>query len=74
MNPEKISEFLHRMKVDKIFRSYYHGLYDSLCLLYRRIFDKPSLVVVQSEKQWTWRIDKYSRKDKVLWNLVRRRV
>ena len=52
VNPEKISEFLHRMKVDKIFRSYYHGLYDSLRLLYRRIFDKSLLIVIQAEKHW----------------------
>ena len=30
VNPEKISEFIHRMKIDKGFRSYYHGLYDSI--------------------------------------------
>ena len=30
VNPDKISEFLHRMKVDMIFRSYYHSLYDYL--------------------------------------------
>ena len=28
-NPEKISEFLQRMKVDQKFRTYYYRLYDS---------------------------------------------
>ena len=36
VNPEKIFEFLHRMKVDKIYRSYYYVLYDSLRLLHKR--------------------------------------
>ena len=57
MNPEKISEFLHRMKVDKIFRSYYYGLYDSLRLLYRRIYDESSVIVIQAEKHWTTKLD-----------------
>ena len=34
VNPEKISEFLQRMKVDQRFTTYYYGLYDSLRLLY----------------------------------------
>ena len=57
VNPEKISEFLHRMKVDKIFRSYYYGLYDSLRLLYRRIYDESSVIVIQAEKHWTTKLD-----------------
>ena len=57
MNPEKISEFLHRMKVDKIFRSYYHGMYDSLRLLYRRIFYESLVVVIQAEKHWITKLD-----------------
>ena len=57
MNPEKISDFLHRMKVDKIFRSHYYGLYDSLRLLYRRIYDKSSVIVIQAEKHWSSKLD-----------------
>ena len=53
VNPEKISEFLHWMKVDKIFRSYYHGLYDSL----RLIFNTSSVVVIQAEKHWTTKLN-----------------
>ena len=57
VNPEKISEFPPRMKVDKIFRSYYHGLYDSIQLLYRRIYDEFLLIVIQSEKHWETKLD-----------------
>ena len=39
VNPEKISVFLQRMKVDQKFRIYYYMLYDSLRLLYRKIYD-----------------------------------
>ena len=54
MNLEKIYKFLHRMKVDMRFRSYYHGLYDSL---HKRIFDNSSLAVIQYEKKWSTKID-----------------
>ena len=57
VNPERISKFLHRMKIDSIFRTYYHGLYDFIRLLYKRIFEKHSPIVIQSEKQWSYRID-----------------
>ena len=57
MNPEKISEFLLRIKVDKIFSSYYFGLYDSLRLLYRRIYDEFSGIVIQAEKHWSSKLD-----------------
>ena len=33
VKPEKISDFLQRMKVDQRFRTYYYGLYDFLRLL-----------------------------------------
>ena len=33
VNPEKITEFLKRMERDLCFRSYYHGIYDTLRLL-----------------------------------------
>ena len=45
------------MKVDKIFRSYYYGLYDSLRLLFRRIYDEPPLNVIQAEKHWSSKLD-----------------
>ena len=57
VNPEKISEFLQRMKVDKIFRSCYFGLYDSLRLLFRRIYDKSSVIVIQAEKCWSSKLN-----------------
>ena len=57
VNLEKISEFLHRMKVDKIFRSYYYGLYDSLRLLNRSIYNKSSVIVIQAERHWTNKLD-----------------
>ena len=53
----KITEFLLRMKDDQKFQSYYHGLYDSLQLLYKQIFDRPSLVVIQAEKKLASKID-----------------
>ena len=53
VNPEKISEFLQRMRVDQRFRIYYYGLYDSLRFLYRRIYDEQPLVVVQAYKHWS---------------------
>ena len=59
MNIEKISEFLHKMKVDKVFRYYYHdGLYDSISLLYRRIYDESLLIVIQAEKHWKTKHDR----------------
>ena len=45
------------MKDDQKFQSYYHGLYDSLQLLYKQIFDRPSLVVIQAEKKLASKID-----------------
>ena len=57
VNLEKITEFLLRMKTDMRFRYYYNGLYDSLRLLHKRIFDSPSLVVIQAEKKWSPKLD-----------------
>ena len=37
------------MKVDQRFRTYYYGLYGSLRLLYRRIYDETPVTVVQAE-------------------------
>ena len=48
VNPNRISEFRHRMKIDQKFRTYYYGLYDSLRLLYRRIYDESSVMVIQA--------------------------
>ena len=44
------------MKIDNLYRTYYHSLYDSLDLLYRRIFKKHSPIVIQWEKQWSSKI------------------
>ena len=57
MKPEKISEFLRRMKADQKFRSYYYGLYDSSRLLYRRIYDKSPVTVILVEKHWSSKLD-----------------
>ena len=57
MNPEKIIEFLERMQKDASFRSYYHGNYDALRLLYKRIFGLISLVVIDAEKKWSLKLD-----------------
>ena len=46
INPENISEFLQRKRVDQRFRTYFYGLYDSLRLLYRRIYDARLVGVV----------------------------
>ena len=53
VNLEKINEFLLRMKMDMRFQAYYHSLHDSLQLLQSRIFESPSLVVIQVEKKWS---------------------
>ena len=57
VNPEKISEFLQRMKVDQKFRIYYYMLYDSLRLLYRKIYDESPVTVIQTEKHWPSKLD-----------------
>ena len=57
VNPEKISEFLQRLKDDQKFRTYYHGLYDSLRLLYRRIYDESLVRVIQAEKRRSSKLD-----------------
>ena len=45
------------MKKDSRFRSYYHGVYDAVRLLYKRIFYISSVVVVESEKKWTTKLE-----------------
>ena len=57
VNPEKISEFLQRMKVDQRCRTYYYGLYASLRLLYRRQYDETPVTVVQAKKHWSSKLD-----------------
>ena len=52
-----ISEFLHRMKIDQRFRTYYYGLYDSLRLLFRRSYDVTPVTVVQAEKHWSQKLN-----------------
>ena len=59
MNPKKSSEFLQRMKVDQKFKSYYYGLYDSLRLLYRRIYYESLVTVIQAEKDWSRKLDHF---------------
>ena len=57
VNPEKIADFLRRMKGDQKFRTYYYRLYDSLRLLYRGIYDKSPVTVIQAEKHWSSKFD-----------------
>ena len=57
VNPEKISEFLNRMKTDSRFRGYYHSVYDAVRLLHKRIFDEPSEVIEESEKHWSSKLE-----------------
>ena len=45
------------MKTDLYFQNYYLGLYDSLRLLNQRIFDRPSLAVIEAEKKWPSKLD-----------------
>ena len=40
------------------FRSYYHGIYDTLRLLYKMIFNQKSLVVFEAEKKGTSKLDR----------------
>ena len=57
VNPEKITEFLNRMKKDSRFRSHYHGVYDAIRLLHKRVFDFSSDVVVASENKWKSKLE-----------------
>ena len=57
VNPEKIIENLERMQKDMCFRSYYHGIYDALRLLHKRIYNQESLIVVEAEKKWSSKLD-----------------
>ena len=45
------------MMVDQMFRTYYYGMYDSLRLLYRRIYDESPMAVIQAEKLWSSKLD-----------------
>ena len=38
INPKEITPFLNRSKTDKLWQFYFRGLYDSIRLLFRRIF------------------------------------
>ena len=55
VNPETISEFLHRMKVDQKFRSYYYSLFDFLKMLYRKIYSL--VIVIQADMHWSSKLD-----------------
>ena len=45
------------MKKDIRFRSYYHGVFDAVSLLNKRIFHFPSDVVVASENKWKTKLE-----------------
>ena len=45
------------MKKDSRFRSYYHGVYDAVKLLHKRIFDFSPDIVVASENKWKSKLE-----------------
>ena len=57
MNPDKISLFLDRMATDWKWQIAFRGLYDSLRLLYLRIFNVEARTVEIMELQLTLRIE-----------------
>ena len=57
LNPEKISLFLDRLATDPKWQISFRGLYDSLRLLYLRIFNKEARVVEMMELQLMHRIE-----------------
>ena len=73
-NPERIAEFLHRMMVDQKIRTYYCRLYDSVRLLYRRIYDESDVTVIQADKYWSTSLIMFLRMKEELWNVVRKKL
>ena len=57
LNPEKISLFFDRLAVDPKWQIYFRGLYNSLCLLHLRIFNREARVVELMEIQLMHRIE-----------------
>ena len=57
LNPEKISLFLDRMATDPKWQIAFRGVYDSLRLLYLRLFNEEARTVEMMELQLTHRIE-----------------
>ena len=57
MNPDKISLFLDRMASDPKWQISFRGMYDSLHLLYLRLFNEESRTVEMMELQLKHRIE-----------------
>ena len=57
MNPEKISLFLDRMATDPKWQISFRGVYDSLRLLYLRLFNEEARTVEMMELQLKHRIE-----------------
>ena len=55
--PEKISHFLDRMVTDPAWQIAFRGVYDSLRLLYLRLFNEEARTVEMMELQLTHRIE-----------------
>ena len=57
LNPEKISLFLDRMAIDPTWQIAFRGVYDSLRLLYLRLFNEEARTVEMMELQLKHRIE-----------------
>ena len=57
LNPEKISLFLDRMATDLLWQIAFRGVYNSLLLLYLRLFNEEARTVEMMEVQLTHRIE-----------------
>ena len=57
LNPEKISLFLDRIATDRTWQIAFRGVYNSLRLLYLRLFNEEARTVEMMEVQLTHRIE-----------------
>ena len=57
MNPEKISSFLDRLATDPKWQISFRVVYDSLRLLYLRLFNKEARIVELMELQLKHRVE-----------------
>ena len=57
LNPEKITLFLDRLATDPKWQIAFRGLYDSLRLLYLRIFNREARIVEMMELQLMHRVE-----------------
>ena len=57
LNPEKISSFLDRLATDPKWQISFRGVYDSLQLLYLRLFNKEARILELMELQLRHRVE-----------------